>query len=210
MQLVPFDGIPVSNRRRVLAVLSKCVSEWQRVLDIETAIHAVSTTCTVYMDKAQEVVHNIRVNPALQQEGATLVLMTDERLARDTIIEDIEYESVQRRIRFDQIVQEKYDMVNSAEYHSAIKCRRCGSGDVNCEQKQTRSADEAMTGMFTLYICTHDTKSKGEWRGAVEEGCGGCGGRHRFNATHYHSFLHVLQVPKSMDTTLNGCAERMR
>ena len=40
-------------------------------------------------------------------------------------------------------------MKDGTESSSVLQCRRCGSKDVSVEQKQTRSADEAMT----LFIC---------------------------------------------------------
>ena len=46
------------------------------------------------------------------------------------------------------MLQEKYEALDDRAYDAIVRCRRCGSSDVAWEEKQTRSADEAMT----LYV----------------------------------------------------------
>ena len=153
VKLAPIPCVPTSKRHNGIGMLSEICTEWSNARDIECAAHCTSSSIAEYVDKMHQVIWNIKQNPKLEKLGANLVLMTDEEMAKGSIIEDIEYQNRQRRLRFDQIVQEKYDMVNKETYRATLICRRCGSSDVTCEQKQTRGADEAMTVFCTCGKC---------------------------------------------------------
>ena len=98
---------------------------------------------------------NLKQNPELKRHGMQLIYKTDREMAKGTIIEDIECEAENRRVRFEQMLQEKYDMLNDKTFRATLKCMRCGSADITWEQKQTRSADEAMTIFCSCNKCNN-------------------------------------------------------
>ena len=51
------------------------------------------------------------------------------------------------------MLQEKYDALNDKTFESIVRCRRCGSGEVTWEEKQTRSADEGATVFCACTVC---------------------------------------------------------
>lgn len=153
MQLDAYDGISPSERIKALRMLGEYHEDWMTARDVEAAVHAFSTTARSYMDKIQQLVHNMHTNPVLSGVGVSVAMMSDRDMASGTILEEIEREGESQRLRFEQIIQEKYEMVNRASYKATMRCRRCGSSDVTCEQKQTRGADEAMTIFCTCSKC---------------------------------------------------------
>jgi DNA-directed RNA polymerase subunit M/transcription elongation factor TFIIS len=123
--------------------------------DIESAIHSISTTYDEYIDKSQQIILNLKNNPNLRDIGINFVVKTDTFLSRGTIIEDIEQQTTIRRTRFEQMLQEKYELMNDKSFNTTLRCRRCGSSEVSWEQKQTRSADEASTVFCTCNKCNN-------------------------------------------------------
>ena len=150
--LITIDAI---KRQQVLKMLHEYCSNVDTVREIESGIHCMSQHESEYIDKAQQILFNVYQNPKLTQHGINLLIKTDEFMARNTIIEDIQHETIIRQSRFEQMLQEKYDMVNDKSYHTTLKCRRCGSPEVSWEQKQTRSADEASTVFCTCTKCNN-------------------------------------------------------
>lgn len=155
MTLAQSVGVPPGERRKSLQMISEVQENWSVARDIEASIHSISDACSTYQNNIQRIVFNLYNNPALVKLGAEVVLLTDEDMARGTIVEEIEREIRESRERFDQIVQEKYELVNRDTYKATLRCRRCGSGDVQCDQKQTRGADEAMTVFATCQKCNN-------------------------------------------------------
>lgn len=153
--LVSFDTIPASKRRNVLRMLCQISDDLETSRIIESAIHSVSRQEAEYIDKAQQLIFNIKQNPTLINNKEDTLLLTDDQMAKNTVIEDIQHETELRKIRFEQMLQEKYDMVNDKSYNTTLKCRRCGSAEVSWEQKQTRSADEASTVFCTCNKCNN-------------------------------------------------------
>lgn len=153
MQLVPYSGISPSERLNALRMIGEYHDNWMVARDIEAVLHGCSLSRCCYSDKVQQIVYNMHANPVLCTADASIAMLSDTQMAKGTIVEEIEYESEQQRTRFEQILQEKYDLVNRASYKATLRCRRCGSGDVSCEQKQTRGADEAMTVFCTCSKC---------------------------------------------------------
>lgn len=145
--------IPATQRINALRMLADYQS-WETARNNEAIAYAVSSSRAMYMDKMQQIIFNVHSYPALR-EHKNLALQSNEELARGTIIEDIERESTEQRVRFDQILAEKYEKVNRSSCRSAMRCRRCGNNDVMCEQKQTRGADEAMTVFCTCTKCNN-------------------------------------------------------
>jgi len=153
--LVSFDTIPAQKRRNVLKMLCQISKDLETSRIIESAIHSVSRQEAEYIDKAQQLIFNIKQNPALIENKENTLLLTDDEMAKNTVIEDIQHETELRKTRFEQMLQEKYDMVNDKSYNTTLKCRRCGSAEVSWEQKQTRSADEASTVFCTCNKCNN-------------------------------------------------------
>lgn len=152
MRLPQMRGIPARQRLNVLKMLGEYHEDFMVARDIEACIHAMSVSKEMHMDKAQQVIFNLHANPNLVEKGTGVVWMNNHEMAKGTIVEDIEIEAQKQRTRFEQILQEKYDKVNTS-CRTALRCRRCGSGDVSAEQKQTRGADEAMTLFCTCAKC---------------------------------------------------------
>ena len=155
MTLAPSIGINPQDRIKALRMISENHDDWEKAREIEATAHAISESHTIYMDTIQRIVFNLHNNASLRSGTADIVLLSDEEMSRGTVIEEIEREIRDNRIRFEQIVQEKYELVNRATYKTTLRCRRCGSGDVQCEQKQTRGADEAMTVFVTCSKCNN-------------------------------------------------------
>lgn len=155
MTLASSVGVAPALRMKALRLIAEVQEDWRIARDIEASIHASSGACSAYKNSIQRIVFNIKQNPALLRRGVEVVLLTDEEMARGTIIEEIAREIRESRERFDQIVQEKYELVNQDSYKATLRCRRCGSGDVQCDQKQTRGADEAMTVFATCQKCNN-------------------------------------------------------
>lgn len=143
------------KRRSVLYLLDNYVEDIIKTREIEASIHCISRTLSDYIDKAQQIIQNIKQNRTLIHKGADLVVMTNKDMAANTIIEDIEKETDLQKKRFEQMLQEKYDMMNDKSYNATLKCRRCGSSEVSWDQKQTRSADEASTVFCTCTKCNN-------------------------------------------------------
>ena len=148
------QGIPSSQRLSVLKMLAEYHNDFMVARDIEACIHSMSKSLGMHMDKAQQIIYNLHSNPELEKAGVNIVCMNDAEMAKGTIVEDIEKETLNQRLRFEQILQEKYDKVNTS-CRTVLRCRRCGSGDVSAEQKQTRGADEAMTVFCTCAKCNN-------------------------------------------------------
>lgn len=155
MVLVPSPAIPPTTRARSLHMIAELHEDWLLARQIEAAAHALSKSRGAYTDMVQRIIFNLHNNPNLTSMSAEIVLLSDHDMARGTLIEDIERENRENRERFDQIVQEKYQLVNKASYKTTLRCRRCGSGDVQCDQKQTRGADESMTVFATCNKCSN-------------------------------------------------------
>lgn len=152
MRLGTSVDIAADSRLATLRMMSDYV-DFEKARVVEACVHAMSTTYNIYIDKMQQVILNAKNNPELNLKGPDIVLMSDEEMAKGTIIEDIARESHEQRLKFEQIMQEKYDRINEQSYRTTLKCRRCGSSDVTWEQKQTRGADEAMTVFCTCNKC---------------------------------------------------------
>lgn len=120
--------------------------------EAEAYAHAVAYDAIDYHDLVLRVAHRLRSNPALD-DPAELVHAPDGDLIRGTEYEAAEHEKMARAARFHAMLQEKYDAINDRAYTAIVRCRRCGSGEVSWEEKQTRSADEAMSLFCVCLSC---------------------------------------------------------
>lgn len=123
--------------------------------DVEAACHADATSADEYWDHVQRAAFNLHANPAV--DGGRVVRASDEALAHATRRGAIDRERVARALRFEQMLQEKYDALNDRTFEAIVRCRRCGSHEVSWDEKQTRSADEGAT---VFCVCT---KCKNRW-----------------------------------------------
>ena len=153
-----WDGILPIQRINALRLFFETTTDWNVSREIEAACHSIADSTTFYSDKVAQIVTNLHTNPKLLQHGINLAIMSDRTMAVGTLIENIENESQERRRHFENMVQEKYDLMNDISVKSALKCRRCGSAEVSIEQKQTRGADEAMTIFCTCNKCQNRWK----------------------------------------------------
>ena len=151
-----WETVPSEYRKKcILSMSSYTNSDLLAVREIESSIHSISQSLVEYNDKIQEITFNLKLNPKLVESGSDLILYTNAEMAKNTIIEDIENETKIRKQRFEQMLQEKYEMLNDKSFKSTLKCRRCGSTEIAWEQKQTRGADEAMTVFCTCGKCNN-------------------------------------------------------
>ena len=88
-----------------------------------------------------------------EKVGREVVLSSDSSLSEGTIVGRIEEEGKARSLRFQQMLQDKYDALDSDKFEAIVKCRRCGSEEVSWEEKQTRSADEGATVFCVCIAC---------------------------------------------------------
>ena len=153
-----WNGLDTYRRIYAVKLLEKHFGAWVLSREVEAAIHATSSTEHVYVDTVKRVVFNVVQNPELIKHGADLIAYSSNDMAIGTIIEDIERKRIQDLHMFETKLQEKYEMVADQEAASTLTCRRCGSKNVLWDQKQTRSADEAMTIFCTCGDC------KSRWR----------------------------------------------
>ena len=144
--------VNAAQRLRCLKTLAE-TQGWERARRTEAIVHALSRTRAAYGDKIQQVIFNVVANPRLASE-CTVALMSDEQMARGTVVEDIARERHDKSERFQNMVQEKYELASRATKAASMRCRRCGATDIFAEQKQTRGADEAMTVFCTCSRCS--------------------------------------------------------
>ena len=138
------DGIPPKLRFKIIKYIISTYNEDPLLCrDIEAAIHASSLSLAGYKEKTQQILHNLSSNSNLIKLGDQIVCMTNSHMSRGTILEDIETESKLRKIRFEAMLQNKYEQTNDASCRTTLKCRRCGSSEVQVEQKQTRGAGKS-------------------------------------------------------------------
>lgn len=157
--LTSWKTVPSSRRRCVIILLNE-FTDFRIARELEAQIHCISRSVEEYIDKAQQIVQNIKLNPQLTDNYNSIMFMNNIQMSKGTIIEDIEKQTEIRQSRFEQMLQEKYDMLNDKSFNATLKCRRCGSSEVSWEQKQTRSADEASTVFCTCSKCNNRWKMK--------------------------------------------------
>lgn len=112
--------------------------------NIESALHAHSSSSSDYMDNGIRVAFNMYSNPTIASPD--MVFLNDRDLIHGTLLEQIEHETKLRNERFEKMLQEKYEQIDEEGYTGVLRCRRCGRSDnVSYDEKQTRGSDESMT-----------------------------------------------------------------
>ena len=155
MQLPKFaEVVSVEQRAKALRMLYEHQDDWEIARQNEALAHAQSSTLQKYRDKMQQMIFNVRANKTLKSH-MNIAFLSDSDMARGTVIEDIERERNEQSIRFQNMLQEKYELASrSGTSKTTMRCRRCGGTDIFAEQKQTRGADEAMTVFCTCSRCS--------------------------------------------------------
>ena len=148
-----WKGVKSVDRLKGFNCLFKVVHDVNICIEIESAFHSIAISKEMYIDKLLQLLHNLRQNANLANRGKNIIQLSDAEMAQGTILEFLQNEAIMRVKRFDQMLQDKYDSMNDKTYASSLKCNKCGSSDVTWEQKQTRSADEAMTVFCTCSKC---------------------------------------------------------
>lgn len=118
--------------------------------EVEARCHAASSTVEEYKDHIIRCAFNLKQN---EKTGINVVYDSDSVLAFGTIVGRIESERQARTIRFERMLQEKYEALDDEKFQAIVRCRRCGSEDVSWEEKQTRSADEGATVFCVCTVC---------------------------------------------------------
>lgn len=105
-----------------------------------------------YLPAMRARLYNVETNPALRTiDPARIAVMSDAEMRRGTVLEDIQRSEETRNARFEAMLQERYDSVESQQ--TTMRCRKCKRSNLAFEQKQTRGADEAMTVFMTCKDC---------------------------------------------------------
>ena len=151
--LTAWEGIEPQARYRALTLLFRASSNWSVARVLESSSHAAAVSLTTYYDRVRRVATNLKLNPHLLARAEEINSMSDEELAQNTIVARIAEERQHSRARFQNMLNETYNSLDDREYRSSLRCKRCGSIDVNWDQKQTRGADEAMTVFCVCAQC---------------------------------------------------------
>lgn len=141
--------LPVRRRQALRALHATRPGEFDLCRDVESHIHSVSSP-SEYMNVVRRAASNLRSNPRL---GLEVVFHPDSYLTDGTLVGRIEDQSRLRQQHFEAMLKEKYDLLNDGTFQAIVKCRRCGSHEVQWEEKQTRSADEAATLFCSCVKC---------------------------------------------------------
>ena len=139
-----------ARRRRCLELLYRARPDVDVCRRVESACHAHSATAVEYVDRVRHAAFNLRENASV---GVEVVRASDAVLTAPTVVGRIRAEAEARRVRFDEMLKEKYEALNDRTFEAIVRCRRCGNTDVTWEEKQTRSADEGATVYCACPVC---------------------------------------------------------
>jgi DNA-directed RNA polymerase subunit M/transcription elongation factor TFIIS len=146
--------IPPEFRFRAVELLKE-TSALTYAQELDEHICAWSGNKTLeYLDKCSQLSYNMRITPRLAQEynPASLISLSDEQLAKGTMVENVHKNDKKHR-DYIQAVLKNYESMSSLQEMAPLRCRQCGSADIQWEQKQTRGADEAMTVFCSCTKC---------------------------------------------------------
>lgn len=118
--------------------------------DLEAACRSLAQSTEGYIDHIRRVAFNLTSNPKV---GLEVVRAHDNDLTCDTLVGRIRDEARVRALKFEHMLQEKYEAIDDHEFKAIVRCRRCGGTDVVWDEKQTRSADEGASVFCTCTTC---------------------------------------------------------
>jgi len=145
-------------RLRAMAVLAFKRSNVEDAVLLEREIHAASVDKEDYEERCKTLLHAFLTNPSLGKLGKQVCHMSDEQLMEGTVVQTIQREQKERFESLHHMLEERHEMTRRANDSTFIKCRKCGGNNITFTQKQTRSADEAMTVFLECLTC------KERWR----------------------------------------------
>ena len=153
VQLPVGQDVDARTRLNVIRFLRETVGMDAHVArSIESEIHSTAADESLYYDEVKRCAMNIRAREENASEGISF--RSDEELARGTLLETVRENERNRRAKFEQMLQVKYEsLATDEEYGTSLRCRRCKSTDVAWEQRQTRSADEGATSYCMCAKC---------------------------------------------------------
>lgn len=139
----------------MLFAVQRGLLTWDQSVALDTFLfRRVMGNDDEYVTRMRAIMYNLSQHEQLREEDMErLASMDDAEMRKNSVLERIEIEQRQRRERFEKMLQERYDDVKQEE--SLLSCRKCGSDNISWQQKQTRSADEAMTVFCTCKSCKH-------------------------------------------------------
>ena len=155
--LPPMSVVPPPLRVRGVRALASFNSlDVERALALDRALVAAHPTPALYTLGCKRLMFNLASNPALHAvEAEALVHLSDEEMARDTVVERVQQQERARHQSYLDMLKEKEAATERTQVESVLHCRKCASANLNFVQVQTRSADEPMTCFFTCNSCGH-------------------------------------------------------
>lgn len=150
-------SVAVQQRFRAMDLLSTHLP-WMQARQLESAIfHALHMDALKYKAKVLQLNWNVQLRGGAlltQYELHALPLLTDEELARGTVVqrwwsEHNQRLQQQRQMLYEEAKFEEGEQVNSG----SLICNRCHSRSISVQQQQIRSADEGMTVFCTCNKC---------------------------------------------------------
>ena len=130
-----------------------------RAIRFDKELFQLYDTATSYTRKLSQIVHNMRLKPAIAHlPHETILVMRDEERAEGTMIEAVQENERKRCSMLERLLREKCEDVDSYGAEGPLRCRTCGSSSVVWDQKQTRGADESSTLFCSCTQC------KSRWR----------------------------------------------
>lgn len=145
---------PALRVRGVRALMSFNSIDVARALALDRALVAVHPTVARYVPACKRIMFNLASNPSLHAiVDEELVYMTDEGMARGTIVERVQQQEKQRHESYVNMLKEKQDAMERTQTESVLHCRKCRSSNLNFVQVQVRSADEPMSCFLTCNAC---------------------------------------------------------
>lgn len=141
-----------------LRIVGFCVDEGlllrDRAYELDRAVYRrVGGEDAAYSAQMRALIYNMLLHPALRAADVPrLAAMTDADMREGTVLESIERDEQRMRAQFEGMLRETYDSL-SGDAPVTMACRKCRGSNLEFEQKQTRSADEAMTVFCTCRDC---------------------------------------------------------
>lgn len=140
-----------SVRQRGLRLITRSrPSDAELCRNVESYCSALATTPAEYMERIRHAAFNLHANSNV---CLNVVNSSNDVLTEETLVGRIHLEGRNRHMRFQSMLQDKYDALNDRTFTAIVKCRRCGSDEVTWEEKQTRSADEGATVFCSCSTC---------------------------------------------------------
>lgn len=150
------EGVPPSTRLKAIQMFCELNAvTWEEALLIDTGIVRFNLIPELYIDAAKRICHNLHYNSDIKNKfkNDEFASLTNDQM-KSSVLKRLQQAEIERAEGISNMLKQKYDAVNSmALKNSLLKCRNCGSSDINWTQKQTRGADESMTVFCSCSTC---------------------------------------------------------